>query len=609
MVAAAYTFGDFRLHAGERRLSRADQVVHLEPKALDLLLYLVAHAGRLVPKKELVDAVWPNVVVTENSLTRCVHQVRTALGDNPDSPTYIETVTGSGYRFVASVVPGESTQSAVAHPSPRRPLVWVAVALVSIAMVVTIASVGFQPSKAPRIERIAVLPLVNLTDSADQQYLVDGIHEALITELSRIRQIDVISRTSVMRYATTDMTVPEIAKQLNVDAIVEGSVSRLGERLIVTTQLVAAEPERHLWAERYDRRDDDVLQIVTEAATAIASHIPEHASSETASAFAATRGVEAEAYDAYLLGRFHFSRRGPGGYQQAQQLYRSAIEIDPDFAPAYVGLAHTFGSATVFGMGKPAENMPRARQLGEQAVRLDPSLAEAHMILAGVSFYWDWDWAEAERIAEHALSLNPSSAHAWRLLAEIFSVTGRREDALMAVERARGLDPLPPTSQFKPSLILYLQRDYAQAHERARAALTYYPDFWQGHWLLCLSLSAMGRHDEAVPSCEASASHSRRTPMALGALGYVYARSGQTEDALAVATELEKLGERRYVGPANVAVIHGALGDRERAFAALERAYAERDQLLVHVDNYGFFDPLRSDERFHALKATVVAAR
>ena len=317
------------------------------------------------------------------------------------------------------------------------------------------------------------------------------------------------------------------------------------------------------------------------------------------------RQVNVEAFDSYLLGKFHLAQRSREGYTQAANYFQHAVDIDPEFALAYVGLADTIGSPAVFGMLKPEDGYPRAKSFVETAIRLDSTLAEAHMTLAAVSFYWDWDWTAAENGARRALALNPSLADSYRFLSEVLSVTGRHEDALVAIERGRQLDPLSPISQFKPSLIHYLNRDYGEAIEKSRAALEFFPDFWQGHWLLCLSLSAAEHHAEAIGECEIAADRGRRTPMALGALGYAYAQGGQPAMAEQILAELEAYKESGYVGASLLAIIDGALGNFDQAFAELERAIEERDQLLIHVENYGFFDPLRTDERFANLVPVV----
>jgi DNA-binding winged helix-turn-helix (wHTH) protein/TolB-like protein/Flp pilus assembly protein TadD len=606
-LAEEYTFRDFRLDANERRLTRGGEAVHMEPRSFALLHYFLQRPGKLVTKQELIDSVWRRAVVSDNALTRCVHQIRTALGDYADDPEFIETVPGYGYRFIAPVVRATAARERSSEiGTPRSRLSYqMSVALLVIAVSVTLVWVGIEETNiAPApIERLAVLPLVNLTGDENQHYLVQGIHESLIAELSRAEAIDVISRTSVMRYRGSDLAVPEIALDLDVDAIVEGSVMREGEELYITAQLIAAAPERHLWAQRFHRSIADMFEIAPEVASSIAAEIGIDLETED-TLLATRRTFSPQAYNDFLLARFHYERKTPSDYQRAQQLFRRATEIDPQFASAYASLAHTYGSAAVWGFQDPAIAMPMARSLAERAIELDATLADADLILAGVRFYWDWNVARAQSSLQRVLEQNPSSAHAYRLLAEIMAVTGRHQEAFAAIERARELDPLSPTAQIKPAFHRYLSRDYEKAIEVVRAGLEFYPEFWQGHWVECLSRSAIGQHGEAIAACKAAVEHSRGASVALGALGYVYARGGKTDEAERIAAELVARRATRYVGAANLAIIYGALGHLDLAFEELERAYEGRDWLLVHVNNEGIFDSLREDERFHALQVS-----
>jgi tetratricopeptide (TPR) repeat protein len=362
-------------------------------------------------------------------------------------------------------------------------------------------------------------------------------------------------------------------------------------------------PERHLWAQRFERNVAEIFEIAPEIANAVASEMGVELSRTEDTLLDMRREFSAEAYNDFLLGRFHYERKTPQDYQLAQQLFRRATEIDPQFSSAYVGLAHSYGSAAIWGIQDPSVAMPIARSLAERAIELDATLADAHLILAGVSFYWDWDVAKAENAVRRVLESNPNSAQAYRLLAEILSVTGRFEEALGAIERARELDPLSPTAQFKPVFTRYLLRDYEQAIELVRAGQEFYPDFWQGHWLLCLSLSALERHSEAIAACKAAVEYSNSASVALGGLGYAFARAGMTVDARRIVAELDAIRATRYVGAANLAIIHGALGELDPAFEELERAYENRDWLLVHMGDNAAFDPLRADDRFHSLTA------
>ena len=611
-MAERYDFGEFRLDARERRLSRGGEIVRLEPKSFDLLQFLLENAGNLVRKEELIKAVWGQAVVTDNALTRSVHQVRIALADDAGAPRYVETVPGAGYRFIAPVNQTAEPESA-STTSPVRKLFVARGALVIVPVIVALGGVLWVASQStvsrPIVERLAVLPLTNLTGDEDQRYLVQGIHESLISELSRTSDIDVISRTSVMRYQDTKKPIPEIAEELDVDALIEGSVMHSAGRLSLTAQLISTAPERHVWSKRYEGDANEVIKIASEAADSIAAEIGITLKTVEEAMREARWSVKPEAYRAFLKGRFNFERKTSESYGQAQRLFRQAIEIDPHFAPAYVELAHTLASTSIFGMRRPSESMPAARQLAEKALEIDPHSLEAQKILAGVSFYWDWDWAEAERAARQVLERDPNSAATYRLIAEIFAVTGRHDLAVDAVERSRELDPMLPSAQLKPILIYYLKRDYETAIASARSALDVFPELWQAHWLLCLSLTGIANHSEAIAACESALSISHRNPMALGGAGYAYARAGRTENAERILDELEAMRAQRYVGSSSSAVIHGALGHMDKALDELEQAFLEHEYGLIHIENLGYFDPLRTDERFHALQAKVSPLR
>lgn len=599
-----YRFSGFRLDVRDRMLVGDDDIIALEPKSFDILCCLLANAGHLVSKQELVDSVWARAYVSDNSLTRCIHQVRAALQDDADRPSFIETIPGSGYRFIADVEVLKGTDAGpVVQPATEPGRRRFAVAAIVLALAVGAALIPEwldDGDDSQAIRRIAVLPLTNLTGATEQEYFVQGVHEALVAELSRIASIDVISRTSVMSFRDTALSVPEIAARLNVDALIEGSVARAGDKLTVTAQLIATNPERHLWAERYHRDINDLFEITTDIVTAIASEIAIELAPEQRYASATTSNGEAQ--EAYLQGRFYFEQRTPDAYRMARIQFLRAIELDPSFAAPYVGLAHTYGSAAIFGVIEPEEGFPEAHRLAQQAIELDDTLAEGHLILAGVSFYWDWNWDEAERQARLVRELNPNLANAYRFMSEVYSVMGRHAEALDAVERGREIDPLPPTSQFKPSYILYLARDYDEAIDRAASVLSYYPNFWQGHWLLCLSFAATDRYDEAVRSCATAVEVSGDLPVADGAMGYALALAGRVDEAGKIAEALEARSEAQYVGPASIAIIYGALGRTDEAFEHLEQAYELRDQQLVHAEHAAYFDPLRSDRRFQALR-------
>jgi serine/threonine-protein kinase len=454
------------------------------------------------------------------------------------------------------------------------------------------------PAWRPRIRRLAVLPLANLTGNPDQEHLVHGVHDALIAELGKVRALGVTSRTSVMRFRDTELPVPEIAGMLDVDAVVEGSVSRDGDRLAITTQLIGASPERHLWAETYRRGVEGVLDVAGQVARSIATELEITLSPSEGSRLGAARSVEPAGYEAYTMGLLYLERRSPEGHEQAQKYLRRAIELDPEFAPAYAMLAEAYGSAAFFGLVGPSDGLPIVRSLVEKALELDSTLAAAHTTLGAVRHFGDWDWEGAEASLRRAIALNPSYAYAYFMLADVLAVQRRYPEAMAAAERNRELERFVPFSAFGPVFVLIDMRDFDRAIERARSALEFFTNFWQGHWLLAQSFVGKGLYGQAVVEGEAAAERSGRTPMALGALGLVYALDGRREAAMGVLAELEGMAESIYVGSTNFAMIHAGLGDHDRAFDWLARAYKERDMALVHLGQDVFYDSLRPDPRF-----------
>jgi serine/threonine protein kinase/tetratricopeptide (TPR) repeat protein len=454
------------------------------------------------------------------------------------------------------------------------------------------------PARRPRIRRIAVLPLANLTGEQDQGHLVLGVHDALIAELGNVRALGVISRTSVMQFQDTELPVPEIVRMLEVDAVVEGSVSRVGGDLAITVQLIAASPERHVWAETYRRGVEGVMDVAGEVARAIAAELEITLSPSEQDRLATVRSVKPEAYEAYTMGLLYLERRSPEGHLKAQRFLRRAIELDPGFAHAYAMLGEACGSAAFFGLVSPAEGMPTVRSLVEKALELDPNLAAAHTGRGAVLHFADWDWSGAEAALRRAIGLNPSYAYAHFVLADVLCVQRRYDEALAAAERNRELERFVPFSAFGPVIALRGMGEFDRAIERAKAVLEFFTDFWQGHWLLAESYIGRGVFDLAVEHSEAAAALSRRTPIALGGLGLAYALDGRREDAVRVLGELEQMAAAVYVGGTNFAMIHGGLGDHDQAFEWLERAYRDRDMALVHLGDDPFYDPLRADPRF-----------
>lgn len=457
------------------------------------------------------------------------------------------------------------------------------------------------PAFRSRIRRLAVLPLADLTGDPRDEHVVHGVHHALIAELGKVRALGVVSRTSVARFRDSGMSIPEVASLLDVDAVVDGSVSRVGDDLAVTVQLIAASSERHLWAGTFRRGMDGVLDVAAEVARAIAREVGITLSPSEDIRLRAARPVTPAAYEAYTMGVLYLERRSPDGHEQAQKYLRRAIELDPGFAPAHAMLAEACGSAAFFGLVSPADGIPMVRALVEQALTLDASLPAAHTVLGAVRHFGDWDWAGAETALHRAIALNPSYGYAHFMLSDVLAVQRRHAEALAAAERYRALEPFVPFSAFGPVYVLVAMRDFDRAIDRTRPAMEFFEDFWQAPWFMAQALLGKGMNRHAVTACEVAAAMSGRTPMALGPLGLAYALDGRREDALHVLDDLETMAGSMYVGATNFAMIHGGLGNRDRAFHWLERAFRQRDMALVHIGTDTFYEPLRSDRRFAEL--------
>src|SRR5262245_39140446 len=412
-MGSVYEFDDVRVEPEAFRVLKAGHPIAIEPKAFDLLGFLIQHRGRLVEKQQLLDAVWKDTTVTENAMTRVVAQLRKALGDPAAEPRYIETVPTRGYRFIAPVRLVDTPSAAAAPPVPEvapsalettprtgpgraRPM-WLGGALAAAALLALL--IAFMPilrrnldaPDHPRIRSLAVLPLANLTGDPAQEYFSDGMTDALINNLASLPTLRVISRQSVMRYKGSAKPLPEIARELDVEGVVEGSVVRSGGRVRITAQLIHAPTDRHLWAQSYERRLEDVLALQGELARAIAEEVRVTVGTRESRRLMSTRAVKPDAYDAYLLGRYHWNQRTEPALDRALAHFRTAIAADPDFALAHASLALALGPRQVYTYVPPGTGLAEQKAAALKALELDPGLAEARTAL-GSARTIEWDW-------------------------------------------------------------------------------------------------------------------------------------------------------------------------------------------------------------------------
>jgi adenylate cyclase len=499
-------------------------------------------------------------------------------------------------------------------PRSRRRMALVAVAGVAVlaaimavvlylhrAAVPRVASSTATPAaRLVRIRSIAVLPLENLSGDPAQEYFADGMTDELITDLARISALRVISRTSVMQYkGEHKKPLPEIARALNVDAVVEGSALQIGDKVRITAQLIDAPSDRHIWARSYERDARDVLAIQDEVASAIAREIDIQLTPDEQARFANARTVNPRAYEAYLKGRYHGNEWTEGGWEKAADSFRQAIKIDPKYARAYAGLSNCYAELAGFSL-PPREAIPRAREFAQKALELDDTLGEAHLALALVDYSYDFDWAGGEKEFQRAIALNSNYAAAHFEYGLFLTVQGRFDEAQPELGRALQLNPLSPVYAQQRAIVFFIRRQYEKGMEWCRKASDLDPNSWSVHFCLGGGYLWMRKPTEAVPEFQRAVSLAP-VPVVMGNLGLAYALAGDRDQAHKLIDELDQLSTRRFVSQYDSALIYAGLGLNDQALQRLEKAYEERSWGVVWIKVNAVFDPLRSDPRFIAL--------
>ena len=606
-------FEGFELDSRSGELRFKGEKIPLQEKPLRILQRLVDRPGDVVTRDDLRQALWSadTFVDFDGGLNTAVNKLRTALGDSAAQPRFIETVGRRGYRFLARVEaeppaaagtdmrPTEEpalVPSAMAAGTGRRRktiLVLGAAAALASSALVWQAWRSRARADVPIIRSIAVLPLMNVSEKAEE-YFADGMTDALITDLAAVRSLRVISRQSVMRYKSSRKSVAEIGRELAVDAVIEGTVLRSGDRVRVTSQLVHAASERHLWARAYERDIGDVVALQGELARAI---VHEVRAELAAGQRTARRGASnPEAYDLYLRGRYFFNRGGTHGDGFAEDLKRAlgyleqAIAKDPGFAQAHGALGEAYAAAGYTGVMPRAVVEPRVRAAIEDALSLDPNLVEGHTVLAGLLAFAQLDWAGGEREYKRALELDPTYSFVRLAYGVYLEAMGRHEEHLEQARRGLAVDPF--NLQLNASLAAALANlgRHAEAVAQYRRALDLEPKFHGARNDLALLYSRMGRHEEAVAEAEKTGSQT--------VLAEVYARAGRREDARRMLAEFKALNRDRFVAPVRVASVHVALGEKDHAFDYLEGAYRARVTALSHLRVDPGLESLHADPRF-----------
>jgi TolB-like protein/DNA-binding winged helix-turn-helix (wHTH) protein/tetratricopeptide (TPR) repeat protein len=563
-------FATFQVDLRSGELRKQGVKIKLQEQPFRVLTVLLHRPGEVVTREELRNQNWPpdTFVDFENSLNTAINKLRDALGDSADNPRFIETLPRRGYRFIAPVVSDQQEKSPVPPEelkvgdkqpgkSPRT-LRWLVLAAMAVLALLVLAYVTIRHRANEvahsKINSLAVLPLKNLSGDPAQEYLADGMTEELIGRLAGIHDLRVVSRTSVMRFKDAQLSVPEIARILNVDAVVEGSVIREGSRIRVHAQLIRGATDEHFWSEAYDRDLRDVLGLQSEVAESIALKVKATVTGEERTRLTAARPVSPDVYESYLKGLYVYRSKtsSRAGVEESIGYFQKAIAGDPTYAPAYVSLAsaYTFLGTVTIG-GSPAERL-KAMTAVRKALELDPNLAAAHVVFADLETA-EWHWTEAEAEYRRGLELNPSDASAYGGLAVWLLSRGRLDEAVAAARKARELDPSPGAGR-DLGWILFNARRYDEAIREYRSVLAIEPDNANTLWRLGFALSLQHQSQEAIAVLERAVSVSDRAPGNLGVLAAVYGQAGRREDALRVLAALEKQQRTGFV-PAGAFVL------------------------------------------------------
>jgi TolB-like protein/Tfp pilus assembly protein PilF len=549
----------------------------------------------------------------DHSISSSVNKLRAALSDSAATPRYVETVGRQGYRFIYPVtshlaplrVVGDTPLPA-SRPGPtRRP--GLALALVAAVVLATAGGVLLYQRRAQssssEIRSIAVLPLKNLSSDPEQEYFSEGLTDELITRLASLRGLRVISRTSVMQYKDSTKPLPQVAAELHVDAVVEGSVLRSGSRIRITAQLIEAASDRHLWAHSYERDQRDVLALQDEVARDIADNIQLSLTAPDRERLATAHPIDPQAHEYYLRALHHWARRNPDDIHIAIGYFEQAIARQPDYALAYAGLAHCYALLGGYTGTSPEPYIARARAAALKALELDDRLAPAHTALAVIAQDYDWDWQTAESEYRQAIRLDPNDVTAHHWYAEFLSFQGRFDEAFAEIDRAEQFDPLSSIIQTDHAAILYYARQYDRAAAVLRTVLARDPGFGRAHGILLQVLVAQGKTKEALADLTAFAAAPpvKGSSWLFSISAHIYALTGDRHKQEEQIAALQRLGRTQHFDAHQMFYAYADAEHKDLALAALERAYREHSSELTGLKANPIYDPFRSDPRFQAL--------
>jgi TolB-like protein/DNA-binding winged helix-turn-helix (wHTH) protein/Flp pilus assembly protein TadD len=621
-------FGVFEVDLRAGELRKHGLTIRLQEQPFRVLAMLLDHSGEVVTREELQKRLWPadTFVDFDHGLNKAINKIRDALGDSAESPRFVETVARRGYRFLAEVKAAEgasplttATEKAdrsqasnvrdhatVSAPAKRRPFLasfalQTAGGLAVLALIVLGAWTFRARNRAsPPIRSLAVLPLESLSGDASQDYFADGMTDELITDLGQISALRVISRTSVMPYKRTRKALREIARELNVDAVVEGTVLRSGDQVRITAQLIQASDDKHLWAQSYEGDLRDTLALQNQVARAIAEQIRISLNPQERAALQRNKVVNPEAYVSYLKGRYFWNKRTADSLKAAEAYFNQAIEEDHDYAQAYSGLADTYAllGDWQYAVMTPLEALPKAKAAAIKALQLDSTLGEAHNSLAFCLDGFDWDFPSAGKEFQRAIELNPGYATSHHWYAWHLSLVGRNDEAIAEMKKAQNLDPLSLIINADLAELLVIAHAYDESIQQSRKTIEMDPNFGLAHNQLAQAYLQKGMYPQAIAELQKAIQLSGGSPTCTANLARAYAATGRRNDALQLLDTL-KTSNHGSAHASELAVVYAALGDRDQAMAWVEKGYQERFNPGVLLRPG--FDPLRTDPRFREL--------
>ncbi|MGC2196291.1 MAG: winged helix-turn-helix domain-containing protein [Terriglobales bacterium] len=641
-------FGVFEADLKACELRKHGFRLKLAEQPFQVLAMLLERPGETVTREELRDRLWPGdtFVDFDHGLNNAVMRVREVLLDSSDHPRYVETIPRRGYRFVApvedvpgsSVIPAKNGAERVSSPEPPsleskgspaspasgrvgwqigfrrwftepRAALTALIVLVGLLALLAFALHGIRNSAAGKANlthstSLVVLPLENLSGDKDQDYFADGMTDELIANLAKIRSLHVISRSTAMAYKGTRKPLSEIARELNVDAVVEGTVMRVGNQVRITAELVQVSTDHHLWADTYESQLGDVLALQNRVSSAIVNEIRINLTPEERDRLAKAPAVTPQAYENYLKGLYYWNKRSDENLTRAIGYFERATSLDSRYALGYAGLADCYAiiSAEIFGTMPASEAAPKAKAAAMRALELDPTLAEAQTSLATVKFNYDWDWSGASEGFERAIGLNPSYATAYQRYSLYLIAMGRVQDSFAQIQKARELDPLSLSINFSLGWRLYMARQYDAAIAQSKDTLEMDPSYELPHLIVGQAYEQKGDYAQAIPELRRAVELSKGTPLMVSALAHAYARSGNRAEAEKLLAELQAESKKQYVSPYYLALVYVGLSRNEQALDWLEQAFADRSNGLVFLKVEPELDQLRLNPRFIALQ-------